>query len=307
MGKIQTGETLCGISIGIQNCSRSASRSSFSSLIGCTSNYIVGPASDGSSSLNAFTLSPSPLAKVKLVAPQYAMVSIPISVSLMIPADVTLTSVSWDYGDASTSDQGIGPQNHTYFNAGNVTLTVSLSDDQQNSTILSQVIHVLPYDEGSICVSAIDAECSRPGQCWRRRVAMSAGIPPCVQEVLQSITWDFWRRHQASASLLCKRRSHLFHKRSLHSPSESPESGCEEFDFECAHFGVGDQSVTNSGTPSPTSSPSLSPSPSVSPEPSPTPTPTPSVSPFSVTHSSSLFYHSEARKNRRFALSRMEI
>jgi PKD repeat protein len=212
---------------------------------------------------------------ISLSAPQFAMISIPISVSLNVPAGVTVLSAQWDFGDGIT-DSGTGPLDHTYFDVGTATVSVSLTDSLGTQMTLTQDINVLAYNERFTCVSGIRVSLPDYGTAGQP-VNGSVTIPDCLTSSVSDVGWNFGDGSAAVAGLNVQ---HIYGSAGTYTVTASVNAVSTIFSISTSlDIAAGEISPGPGPSPAPAPSPSPSPSPAPAPSPSPSPSPAPAPSP----------------------------
>lgn len=125
-----------------------------------------------------------------LSGPEYGMVYMPASFSLIPPAGTTLTSAQWSFGDGSAVQTGTTAKEHTYLAVGTYAVSVSAVTSVGQTVVLSQNIKILPSYDGYECMNEMTisgASLVNTGE----NVALTAFIPECISSRMNSVVWNF--------------------------------------------------------------------------------------------------------------------
>lgn len=124
-----------------------------------------------------------------LNGPEYGMAQIPANFSLAIPAGVTVTSVTWTFGDGTAAQTGTGAKAHIYRVPGIYNVNVNIVTSTGTASI-SQAINIIQLLDGFECLDELAI--SGPNNAVvGNPVALSAYIPLCVSSRLSGVVWNF--------------------------------------------------------------------------------------------------------------------
>jgi len=214
---------------------------------------------------------------ISLSSPQFALVSVPISVSLNIPSGVSVTNATWDYGDGSPTESGVGPMSHIYYNVGTSTVSVSFTDSLGTQMTLTQDIAVVAYNEGYLCISGLmvntpsNATVGQP-------ISASITVPNCMTNSVDTAHWDFGDGGSTDGLNV----QYTYSASGTYTVTTTVNLGGSVFTVTSNIDVIGSNpspSPSPTPTPSPDPSPTPTPTPTPSPSPGPSPSPTPSPSP----------------------------
>lgn len=122
--------------------------------------------------------------------PEIGMAELEHHFEIVVPAGITLTSANWNFGDGSPATRGLQPQDHTFFKAGDYTVTVRVIASNGDDAVLTHSIHVLPPMDGMECVR--DLATSGPTEAVAGQpVTMSVYIPQCLTFRVGGVRWNF--------------------------------------------------------------------------------------------------------------------
>ncbi len=242
-------------------------------VVGCTKSPSAGESSSVAS-LKAV----APPAVPEVEGPQVSMEGSSASFQLSIPAGSTAASAVWDFGDGTAAQSSLGPISHVFARPGDYQIKVSLTDADQNVSMLSHNIRVVELMDGFNCVS--DVKIVVPGEIIAGQPAsMSLPIPSCLAGHISSIRWDYG---DGSATQTGSSQQHTYQNTGSYTVTVSvytPFSGGAAWFTVTETIFVGEMDPVPTPTPVPTPNPTPEPTPAPTPSPTPTPAPTPTPTP----------------------------
>ncbi|NCN41600.1 PKD domain-containing protein [bacterium] len=125
-----------------------------------------------------------------LTGPDVSTVNTPNSFSLVNVLGSGAESATWDFGDGSATESGLGPISHTYLSAGTYTVTSQVLLGNGDSISLSTVIQVLDETGGNSCLASLAISGPSEGVVGVP-VPLSTYIPACLTLDIGSIYWEF--------------------------------------------------------------------------------------------------------------------
>jgi hypothetical protein len=109
---------------------------------------------------------------------------------LNLPAGMTLTSATWNFGDGTAPVNSMGPISHVFNRLGLLSLSVTLTDSNGASSTVSMTVNVLDYYDGLECV--VDTLVSTPTDgIVGIPVDVSVRFPKCFAGAVKSLKWTF--------------------------------------------------------------------------------------------------------------------
>jgi len=154
--------------------------------------YVVAATITDPNSSTPYQISTKTIVSVGLAinGPQYGMAELEHTFALAVPAGLNLVGAQWNFGDGSNPVNGLGPIDHTYFSAGEFTVTATVLAANGDNAVLTHKITVLPNIDGLECVR--DLSTSGPTETTVNvPVNMSVFIPQCLGFRVGSVRWDF--------------------------------------------------------------------------------------------------------------------
>lgn len=204
-------------------------------------------------------------------ASPYAMVGIASTYTLNPPAGVSITSVTWDFGDNSGLETGATSVQHTYYDVGTVNLTATVVDSLGTQMVFSSDVTVIAYDERLNCVG--DLALSAPDNATvGQAVTGTATIPLCISLQEPVVSWDFG---DGSAATNGNTASHTYTSGGIYTVSVNIYLGGES----TPSFTLSSEIIVTENEPTPSPSPTPDPGPAPTPAPTPGPTPMPDPGP----------------------------
>lgn len=206
-----------------------------------------------------------------LTGPQLGMVEQNHHFELVIPAGLAVSGATWDFGDGSPAETGLGPKDHTYYDHGNKVVTVVV-DVAGESKTLTHSVQVLPATDGMECVRDLvitgpdNLEVGQSG-------TFTAYIPPCLSWRTAQVRWNFG---DGSLMLVGNSLTHSYSNPGTYSVRVDLFQANSRVPFLTITRSV---NVVTEPTQTPTPSPEPGPMPTPNPEPSPLPNPNPQPTP----------------------------
>ncbi len=210
--------------------------------------------------------------ELKLVGPQLGMAELPHDFQLTVPSDMTVTGVTWDFGDGSPVETGLGPKEHTYFTAGQRVVTVVVTPSSGNPVTLTHNINVLPPTDGMECVRELvisGPDNIQVGQSG----TFSAFIPQCLAWRVRQVRWNFG---DGTLMMVGNNLTHSYDAAGVYTVRvDLFEAGSNRPLLTITRT----VNVLTDQQQNPSPSPNPNPNPSPTPVPDPTPSPTPQPGP----------------------------
>lgn len=154
--------------------------------------YVVSASITDPASSSPYIVSTKTIVSSDLLinAPDISMAEINTHLSLAVPAGMTLASAVWNFGDASGTVSSLAEQDHTFWAAGDYTVSVNVVDANGDTATLTHNIHVLPPTDGLECVTQL-ATSGPTTAAAGNPVTVSVFIPQCVAFRLGAVAWNF--------------------------------------------------------------------------------------------------------------------
>lgn len=210
--------------------------------------------------------------ELTLTGPQLGMAELQHHFTLAIPTNISVANVSWNFGDGSPVESGLGPKDHTYMQAGERVVTVIVTQNNGTQTTLTHNIKVLPPTDGMECVR--DLVISGPtnievGQSG----TFSAFIPQCLAWQVRQVRWNFG---DGTLMMVGNNLTHKYDAAGDYTVRVDLFSSTSPTPILTITRQI---HVTVQPQEEPTPNPTPTPTPNPQPNPEPTPTPTPAPAP----------------------------
>ena len=127
---------------------------------------------------------------IELIGPEYGMARLTTVFSVVAPAGASITSASYDFGDATGIVSSIGPIPHTYSNPGVYNMSVSVLDSAGHTSVFTRVVNVIPMLDGFECVVDMGIISQLQGTVGVP-VNFGASLPACVGSRVSGVVWNF--------------------------------------------------------------------------------------------------------------------
>lgn len=128
--------------------------------------------------------------EIALAGPQAGFAFNDVNYSLVVPAGVQLTSVSWDFGDGSAPVTNVNSVVHTYYDVGVYQLKVQATDSEGKVTTLSMRVNMVRLVDGMNCIQELAISGAAETKV-NVATSMSAYLPPCLTDKVGAVRWDF--------------------------------------------------------------------------------------------------------------------
>lgn len=152
--------------------------------IGCQPTANVNESSLSSRSLASKS---AVIERASIVGPEVGHYYEPVSYSVSIPANMVVSSVSWDLGDGTTAS---GASVSHQYAIGLYVVKASLVSDDGSVTVLSKTVNILDVFDGLECL--VDVTINAPGNAEiGESVPANVVLPACFSKYVTSVELEF--------------------------------------------------------------------------------------------------------------------
>jgi len=122
--------------------------------------------------------------------PQAAFSFSTVAFEVVTPSDVTPASIVWNFGDGTATVTATKNVEHVYYDTGNFTLSVTVTDTAGQVKTVTHPISILTMVDGMNCIQ--DVSIAGPSEAKVKvDTAMHVFIPPCMTDKVGAVRWDF--------------------------------------------------------------------------------------------------------------------
>lgn len=137
----------------------------------------------------------SGLSPQKVVAPTLSVrlvntVNQAVGMDVLLPAEVQVTRVAWNFGDGSPMGEEMPPVSHTYSRPGTFTIVATVTESSGSTYDLVQLVNVLGVIDGLNCLNMLNIDSAYESSVGESFVAR-VNVPSCLEPYLSSIDWSF--------------------------------------------------------------------------------------------------------------------
>lgn len=213
-----------------------------------------------------------------LSGPTIGMATLTHHYVLGVPSGVTVSNASWNFGDGTAVESGIGPFDHVFENPGAYTVSVTVTVAGGDTQTLTTTTTVLPPQDGQECVR--DLTITGPNEVTvGDNAGFSIYVPPCIKWKTQSTVWSFG---DDTDSVVGTTVSHVYNDSGSYTITVGLIQGTATTPWltitRTIKVNAVEQPAPNPN-PQPTPTPDPQPQPNPNPQPQPQPNPSPAPQP----------------------------
>ncbi|MGE4133894.1 MAG: PKD domain-containing protein, partial [Bdellovibrionales bacterium] len=128
--------------------------------------------------------------EISLSGPQIGMAELDHHFELVVPASLPVENISWNFGDDTDPEAGMGPKDHFYYQPGDYQVIVTITMTDSSTATIVHPIKVIPATDGMECVR--DLVISGPSDLMPGQVGtFTAFLPPCLANRVRQVRWNF--------------------------------------------------------------------------------------------------------------------
>lgn len=141
--------------------------------------------------------------QIQFSGPQITRIFADNTFSLIAPSGVTLTSIDWDFGDATTASTTESSVVHAYRATGTYTVRVTASDSSGVVTTIEHFVSVIQDSDELFCATQLSVSAPSETHVGDSNV-FSAFLPTCVRNHLNHVSWNFGDQTSANGETVEK-------------------------------------------------------------------------------------------------------
>lgn len=127
--------------------------------------------------------------ELKVAGPQAGFVYNPLRFELIVPSDVSVQTVSWDFGDGSAPATSHAVE-HAFSNEGTYQVKVTVTQADGKVSSLNHRVNVLMYMDGASCVEQLAISGASEAKV-KVSTAMHVFLPSCLVDKVGAVRWNF--------------------------------------------------------------------------------------------------------------------
>lgn len=140
--------------------------------------------------------------QMMISGPQAGFALNDIAFNLIVPSNITPTSIVWNFGDANGNAStnivnNVQAASHTYYYAGVYNVSVAVTDANGAVTNLSQRLTIITYQDNMNCITDLAISGATEAKV-KVDTSMSVYIPDCLTNKIGAVKWDFGDNTSAS-------------------------------------------------------------------------------------------------------------
>ncbi|MDG0816853.1 PKD domain-containing protein [Bdellovibrio svalbardensis] len=128
--------------------------------------------------------------EMMLSGPQAGFAFNNVSFSLVVPASITPSHISFDFGDATATVNDVPQATHVYFEPGVYQVKATVTEASGKVTTLSQRITIITLVDGMSCLQELAISGATEAKV-KVATSLSVYIPPCLTDKIGAVRWTF--------------------------------------------------------------------------------------------------------------------
>lgn len=168
-----------------------ASASGLTSVFQRSGSYVVTAQKTEASGVQTLSVVTTVVkSEVTVAGPQAGFIFNPMNFSVVIPSDINVQSISWNFGDGSAAQVGSREVAHTFFNEGEYIVRAQVTDVNGEVSNAKLRVTVMAVIDDMACIEEMMISGANEAKV-KAATSMYVYLPPCLVNKVGAVRWDF--------------------------------------------------------------------------------------------------------------------